>query len=148
MRPGSVRNNIHSFTGTSRGLAPAGTESNAIGAVRLMVGGLVLLAMAALGGSFRGSGRWPLKATLVSALYIACYQLCFFAAVARTGVATGTMVAVGSSPVAAGTLGYLIRSERVVSRWIIATLLAVCGCILLSAGGGGLKSNFWGIILA
>ena len=113
-----------------------------------MVGGLVLLAMAALRGSFRGSGRWPLKATLVSALFVACYQLCFFAAVARTGVAAGTMVAVGSSPVAAGALGYLIRNERVGSRWIIATLMAVCGCILLSAGDGGLQSNFWGIMLA
>lgn len=135
-------------TGTSQELAPAGVESTAIGAVRLAVGGLALLSLAMVRGGFRGSGRWPLLTTLVSALFVAGYQLCFFAGVARTGVAAGTMVAIGSSPVAAGALGYLVRRERVGGRWMAATLLAVGGCVLLAAGGGGLQSNVAGIMLA
>jgi DME family drug/metabolite transporter len=135
-------------TGTSQGLAPAGVASTTIGAVRLAVGGLALLALAVVRGSFKGGGRWPLAGTLASALFVAGYQLCFFAGVARTGVAAGTMVAIGSSPVAAGLLGYLVRHERVGRRWLAATVLAVAGCTLLAAGGGGLQGNMAGILLA
>jgi len=136
-------------TGTSQGLAPAGVESNAIGAVRLAVGGGALLFLALLRGSFKGGGHWPLMATVVSAFFVAGYQLCFFAGVARTGVAVGTMVAIGSSPVAAGLLGYLVRKERLSPRWMAATLLAVIGCVLLASGtGGGLQGNLTGIMLA
>lgn len=135
-------------TGTSQGLAPAGVGSTAIGAVRIAVGGVVLLMLAMVRGGFREGGRWSLPGTLVSALFVAGYQLCFFAGVARTGVAAGTMVAIGSAPVAAGLLGYLVRREQVGSRWMAATLLAVAGCVLLAAGGGGLQSNMVGIMLA
>jgi len=135
-------------TGTSQGLAPTGVESTAIGAVRLAVGGLVLLMLAMVRGGFREGGRWPLPGTLVSALFVAGYQLCFFAGVARTGVAVGTMVAIGSAPVAAGILGYLVRHEQIGRRWLAATLLAVIGCVLLAAGGGGMQSNMVGIMLA
>jgi len=135
-------------TGTSQGLAPAGVASTTIGAVRLAVGGLALLLLAMLRGSFKGGGRWPLTGTLASGFFIAGYQLCFFAGVARTGVAAGTMVAIGSAPVAAGVLGYLVRQEHVGRRWMAATLLSVAGCALLAAGGGGLQSNMVGIVLA
>lgn len=135
-------------TGTSQGLAPAGVESNAIGAVRLAVGGGALLFLALLRGSFKGGGHWPLMATVVSAFFVAGYQLCFFAGVARTGVAVGTMVAIGSSPVAAGILGYLVRKERLGGRWLLATLLAVFGCGLLATGAGGLQGDLTGILLA
>jgi DME family drug/metabolite transporter len=135
-------------TGTSQGLAPAGVESTTIGAVRLAVGGLVLLTLAILRGSFKGGGRWPILGTLASAFFVAGYQLCFFASVARTGVAAGTMVAIGTAPVAAGVLGYLVRREHVGPRWMAATLLSVIGCALLAAGGGGLQSNTIGIVLA
>ena len=135
-------------TGTSQGLAPAGVESTTIGAVRLAVGGFVLLTFALLRGSFKGSGRWPIFGTLMSALFVAGYQLCFFAGVARTGVAAGTMVAIGTAPVAAGVLGYLVRREHLGSRWMAATLLSVIGCAFLAAGGGGFQSNKTGIMLA
>ena len=82
-------------------------------------------------------------ATIVSVLFVASYQVCFFA-----GVAAGTMVAIGSSPIAAGALGYLVRRERIGGRWMAATLLAVGGCVLLAAGGAGMQSNIVGIMLA
>lgn len=135
-------------TGTSQGLAPIGVESTTIGAVRLAIGGLALLTLAKLRGSFKGGKRWPILGTLVSAFFVGGYQLCFFAGVARTGVAAGTMVAIGSAPVAAGLLGYLVRQEHLGSRWIAATFLSVIGCVLLAVGGGGLHSNAIGILLA
>ncbi len=133
-------------TGTSQGLAPKGVNPVAIGALRLLVGGGALLLLAICRKNLRGT--WPLFPTAVTAIFIAAYQLSFFAAVAMTGVAVGTMVAIGSSPVAAGLLGYLVRGERLGRSWWVATLLAVSGCSLLVVGGGELIAEPKGISLA
>ncbi len=135
-------------TGTTQGLAPAGVESTTIGVVRLAVGGVALLTLAMIRGSFKSGGRWQIPGTLVSAFFVAGYQLCFFAGVARIGVAAGTMIAIGTAPVAAGVLGYLVRREHLGIRWMAATLLSVIGCALLAAGGEGFLSNKTGIMLA
>lgn len=135
-------------TGTSQALAPAGVNPATLGALRAATGGAVLMAIALWRGSFRQTATWPVPATAVSALFVAAYQLTFFAAVATTGVAVGTMVAIGSSPIAAGILGYFVRKERLGGRWLAATLLAVTGCSLLALGGGGVRVSLFGIILA
>ena len=135
-------------TGTSQALAPAGANPVALGALRLIIGGTALLALALSRQSFRGILKWPILPTVVSAFFIAAYQLSFFAAVSITGVAVGTMVAIGSSPIAAGLLGYFVRRERLDWKWLIATLFAVAGCTLLALGGGGVKVNSTGIMLA
>lgn len=135
-------------TGTAQAFAPAGFDSTTIGALRLALGGTVLLALALVrgqSGQFRG---WPLWPTLCAALFTAAYQLCFFAAVAKTGVAVGTIVGIGSSPIAAGLLGFLFRGERPGRLWMIATLLAVVGCALLSLSGGPVAVDPLGIALA
>lgn len=122
-------------TGTSQALAPTGVNPQALGALRLAVGGMVLLAIAMRRegmSTFRG---WPFLPLLFAAGCIASYQITFFAGVARTGVAVGTMVAIGSSPVAAGMLDFLVRKERPGGKWVVATILAVAGCSLLSLGG-------------
>lgn len=135
-------------TGTAQGLAPEGANPVVLGAIRLLIGGVALLFVALSKSSFRGVTSWPPLPTAVSALFIAGYQLCFFAAVSMTGVAVGTMVAIGSAPVAAGLLGYFVRKERLGPKWILATTLAVAGCTLLVSGGGGLLTNPKGILLA
>lgn len=136
-------------TGTSQALAPTGASPVTVGAARLAVGGAVLLVVALLRGGLRRGGSWPLVATLCAGGFIAAYQLAFFAAVKTTGVAVGTMVAIGSSPVLAGILAFFVRGERPGRRWFAATAAAVVGCVLLSgAGGGGLSVNPLGITLA
>jgi DME family drug/metabolite transporter len=79
---------------------------------------------------------------------MAAYQFCFFAAVATTGVAIGTMVAIGSAPILAGALGFLVRGERPGWKWAIATALAITGCSLLIVENGDVKANALGIVLA
>jgi drug/metabolite transporter, DME family len=134
-------------TGTTQALAPAGVSPNSIGAMRLLVGGGVLMLLALLRGGF-GAGRWPLLGTILAGACVASYQLCFFAAVQRTGVAVGTLVAIGSSPVIAGLLGFVFRGERPGRRWMVATLFALAGCGLLVGGGGKLSADPLGILLA
>lgn len=124
-------------TGTAQALAPAGVDPLTLGAARLLVGGGALLALALWRGTLVGPmrGDWPRIA--VAAACMAAYQPLFFAGVARTGVAIGTLVGIGSAPVTAGLLTGLVRREWPGRRWLLATALAVAGCGLLSGVGEG-----------
>lgn len=135
-------------TGTTQGLAPAEANPLSVGAARLAVGGLALLAFSLFRGSFRKESEWSVPLVGVSAFFVAAYQLCFFSGVAKTGVAVGTMVAIGSAPVFAGVLGYFVRKERLGIVWGLSTLMAVAGCLLLVLPGKGLHADFNGILLA
>jgi drug/metabolite transporter, DME family len=122
-------------TGTARALAPAGASPLSVGAVRIAIGGGLLVAIAAARGTLRT--RWPIGPTVGAAAAVAVYQLAFFEGVARAGVAPGTIVAIGSAPVFAGVLAWLVLGERPSTRWIVATALAVVGVALLSLPRSG-----------
>lgn len=127
-------------TGTAQALGPDGASSVTVGAARIAVGALLLLAFEALTKARRGGGArpaWPLVPLLAGALGVAAYQLCFFAAVKDTGVAVGTVVALGSAPALAGLGGWLLE-QRVPDRaWALATALACAGVAMLALEGGG-----------
>lgn len=135
-------------TGTAQAFAPEGATPLAVGAVRLAVGGAALLAWALVRRSFQVGRAWPIGATVSAALCMAAYQLCFFAAVNRTGVAAGTVVAIGSGPVIAGVLGWLLNRDAPGLAWLWATALATTGCVLLGVSGGGVTIDPVGILLA
>ena len=135
-------------TGTAQEFAPAGANPMTVGTIRLAIGGFVLMALAVYRKQFSPREKWSISTTAISAFFVASYQLCFFAAVAKTGVAVGTMVAIGSSPIAAGILGFLIRKETLSRKWYLATFCAILGCTLLSISGGQLNLDLIGIALA
>lgn len=127
-------------TGTAQALGPAGTEPAVVGAARVAVGGALLAAL-----FWRGGGApWPRVPVALGALGVAGYQLTFFAAVDTTGVAVGTVVALGSGPVFAG----LLARERVTARWAVATGLAVAGVTVLVAAGSSAEIDPGGVLLA
>jgi DME family drug/metabolite transporter len=130
-------------TGTAQAVGPGGSPV-AVGAARIVLGGLLLVLVA------RGLRvRMPrIGAALIGmATAVAVYQLSFFAAVKLTGVAVGTVVAIGSGPAAAGALGLLVNGERLSARWAQATILAAIGVLLL-AGDGGASVDLTGVALA
>ncbi|MBN1148350.1 MAG: EamA family transporter [Anaerolineales bacterium] len=135
-------------TGTAQALAPGSAAPATVGATRLAIGGLALLALAAARGALRTGRPWPRLATLLAAGCMAGYQPLFFAAVASTGVAAGTIVAIGSAPVFAGALGFLLRAERPGRRWAAATALAIIGCGLLASASSEMSVNAFGVLLA
>lgn len=135
-------------TGTAQGLAPETVTPFTVGAMRLVVGGAGLLALALYNGTLIGKGGWPLIPTVSSAFFVAAYQLCFFTGVQKTGVAAGTITAIGSAPIAAGLLGYFIRKERFTRQWIIATVCAIIGCVVLAGSKGSLRIDYIGILSA
>jgi DME family drug/metabolite transporter len=128
-------------TGTAQALAPDAATPLGVGTVRLLLGAASLLLAAR-------AVTWG-RPVAVGGACVAAYQLAFFAAVDRTGVAAGTIVAIGSAPVLAGALGWLVRRERPSRRWWPATALAVCGGALLVAGGGDdVRLDAAGMVLA
>ncbi len=136
-------------TGTAQSFAPEGFDPLIIGACRLTIGGIALMLLTLGRREIRDIVHWPWANVILSAALTAVYQLSFFAAVARTGVAVGTIVGIGSSPVAAGILGYLFRGERPGRRWGLATASAVLGCTLLGLNrNAGVQIDLWGLILA
>jgi DME family drug/metabolite transporter len=134
--------------GTAQALAPADAQPIIIGTLRIALGGLTLLVIALFRGNLRDGKRWPLWPTLLGALSMAAYQMFFFAGVARTGVAVGTIVGIGSTPILAGPIGYFVRGERPSRHWAIATALGVIGSALLVSTGKAIQLNLFGIFLA
>lgn len=135
-------------TGTAQAFAPAGFDPKVIGALRLLVGGIALLILALYRRELGRLSDWSWRPVLLAAAFMASYQLCFFAAVAKTGVAVGTIVGIGSSPIAGGLLGLIFRGEKPSRRWLTATVLAIVGCSLLSLGGEEIAVDPLGILLA
>jgi DME family drug/metabolite transporter len=136
--------------------AVAAVDSVSLAAARLVLGGAVLAAVALVpgraalgsretGGRRRAGVSWGLA---LGAAAVVAYQLCYFAAVARTGVAVGTVVAIGSGPVFTGLLSWLLERRPPSRRWAIATSAAIAGCAVLIIGGGADGADAGGIALA
>ncbi|MEA3544484.1 MAG: EamA family transporter [Thermodesulfobacteriota bacterium] len=135
-------------TGTAQAFAPSGFDPKVIGALRLLLGGIALLLLAIKRKELGNFSDWKLLPVFLAAAFTASYQLCFFAAVAKTGVAVGTIIGIGSAPIAGGLLGLIFRGERPGKRWLLATILAIIGCTLLSFSGGNVAIDPIGILLA
>jgi DME family drug/metabolite transporter len=120
-------------TGTAASFIP-GIPPATIGAAAMGVGGL-LLGLTALGGVWRilaHPGALPL--VVLGALALATYSLVFYLGMAWAGVALGNVLALGSAPLFAGLIEWLVDRRRVSGRWMVATLLAVIGGVLLVMG--------------
>jgi DME family drug/metabolite transporter len=138
-------------TGTAQALGPDATTPATVGAARVLFGAVMLLVMARLAARVpwrRVLVRRPLGAVLVAAAAVAGYQLCFFAAVDATGVAVGTVVALGSAPALAGLGARWVDGTALTAPWAVATALAACGVALLALAGGGAAVDPGGVLLA
>src|SRR4051812_49730352 len=80
---------------------------------------------------------WRRTPVLLGGAGVATYQLAFFAAVADTGVAVGTVVAIGSAPVFTGLLSRITAGARLDARWAACTPPATAGGGIFVANGRG-----------
>jgi DME family drug/metabolite transporter len=142
-------------TGTAAHFAPAGASSLSVAAARIVTGGALLAAVALRRRESRAGLRALLRGqpharalTLLAAVAVSGYQLCFFSCVRLTGVAVGTAVAIGSAPVLTGALSRLTGGPRLGRRWMAATAGAVAGVTVLVAGGQAASANPAGVSLA
>lgn len=132
-------------TGTAQALGPDASSPLTVGALRIAVGAVLLLAVAAAVRARRPAAGPALAA---AAIGVAGYQLCFFAAVDDTGVAVGTVVALGSAPAIAGLGGWALDRRRPDRAWALATVLACAGVALLALAGSSAQVSAPGIALA
>lgn len=141
---------LFATTGTAQALADVGASPTAVGAARILVGGALLAVVEGVAGRQRGepanrsapdaASRHRVPAGLLVALGavgVVMYQRCFFAGTQANGVAIGTVLALGSAPVATGALAALAGQGRPDRRWLLATTVAVVGLTLLSGAVGG-----------
>ena len=121
-------------TGTSAHFAPASATPLGIGAARLLIGGLALLALVPLlGGRRRSALRyWRTPWGIAGGLATVGYQLCFFAATRSAGVAVATLLTIGSGPLLVGLLSWLLWRDRPGRAWWLATGICVSGLVLLA----------------
>ncbi|MFE9606819.1 DMT family transporter [Streptomyces hokutonensis] len=140
-------------TGTASSLAPAGAPAAAIGCAGLTLGGILLFLTSRGARSLPAACTRPERWLLVlGVLAVAGYPVTFYPAVARTGVAVATVIALGSAPVFAGLLSWITGQARPTARWTGATAAAVLGCTLLVSGpqltGHATPMDLTGVALA
>jgi DME family drug/metabolite transporter len=149
-------------TGTAQDLGDVPASPVVVGVARIALGGALLALVALLtsrsgtwnsrwatNDRFQNRGWWrPVGPVVAGIVAVAGYQASFFAAVDRSGVALGTLVAIGSGPVFTGIVALVAGGERPVSRWYPATGLAIVGCALLLAPGGDRELDAVGLGLA
>lgn len=137
-------------TGTAATLAPA-VGPLAVGAAAMGVGGLLqaLYAGRAIAAHrFRLRGQWRLMA--LGAAAVAVYPLAFYSSMRLSGVAVGTVVSIGSAPVAAALIERFADRKPLTWRWTAGALMGISGAGLLSfaghapAGPSGDPSSQWG----
>ncbi|WP_100407709.1 EamA family transporter [Bacillus solitudinis] len=134
-------------TGTTQALAPEAAHPIAIGATRLAVGGLFLLLIVLIIGKLNFK-NWPIKTTLLASLSMALYQPLFFSAVTITGVAIGTVVAIGSAPILSGFIEWIYLKKRPHIIWWYSTFLSILGCLMLFTNKESVYVDPVGILMA
>lgn len=126
-------------TGTAQELGPDGTTPLGVGTLRIVVGAAALWCFARRIPSLAELRR-HLGLFALGALGVAVYQPSFFAGTDRSGVALGTVVALGSGPVFAGLLEWAWLRRVPTAGWALATGVMLVGGTLLVFSGGASTS--------
>lgn len=134
-------------TGTAQTFLPQYAQPLTIGAIRLACGGFSLLLIMLMMKKIN-LRSWPYRITLIAALCMALFQPLFFTSVRVTGIAIGTVVAIGSAPIFSGLIEWLFLKMKPSRSWVIATSLAVIGCSLLFLNKDSLTVNPIGVSLS
>lgn len=131
--------------GTAQAVGP-GVPAPQLAGARLLLSGLLLVLVAVATGHRAGlSSAWRCSPTWWAGLGQTGFNLCFLGAMVDAGVAVGTLVAIGATPIITGLV-----TRQVSKPWLMATCVAVTGLVLLIGGQAGSSRgpSVWGIVLA
>lgn len=128
--------------GTARVLGPDASSAS-VGAVRLILAAGLLLLLASPFGWSALRAAWRLPGVWVAGVAQAAFNLTFFGAVTRAGVAIGTLVAIGCTPILTG-----LASRHLTRSWAAATALALLGLTALLSQGFETGLSVSGVLLA
>lgn len=134
-------------TGTAQTFLQGEVSAFSVAMVRSAIGGGALLIAVVLMRKIDFK-QWSWKWTIVAAFAIGLFQVLFFSSIRYTGVAVGTVVTIGSSPVFAGVIEWALWKVKPTKVWAIATASAIIGCVLLFLVGGETVVDPFGVMLA
>lgn len=123
---------LFATTGTAAELGPEALSPRAAGAWRAVIGGLGLALWMWLRHRTIPVRSLDWRWVLLGGTAVAGYQLSFFDAVSRTGVALGTLVTIGTGPIVAGLMDLLVTRRSPSLRWAAGALAAIAGVALLT----------------
>ena len=136
-------------TGTSRALGPDSATSLGVAAIRFIIGAIALFAITALARkSLVTTVSLPLYIWIIAGFGQAMYGATFFAAVHETGVAVGTVVALGSAPILTGILSAALFRSLPSHTWMLATAIAIAGMSLIVLSGNDTNVSAIGVLYA
>ena len=134
-------------TGTLQTYLQGGIAPISVAAFRSLFGGGILLIILVMMRKINFK-TWSWKWTILAAILIGLFQTSFFSSIRLTGVAIGTVITIGSSPIFAGFIEWLLFKRRPNRIWAIATLLSVIGVALLFVRKGDSTIHPTGILFA
>ncbi|MDQ8702820.1 DMT family transporter [Streptomyces sp. LHD-70] len=118
-------------TGTAATFAP-GVGPLAIGAVAMGLGGLLQALIAApLITRHAPALRARRGTVLLGALAVAVYPLAFYSSMRLAGVAVGTVVSIGTAPLASALIERAVDRRHLTRRWKLGAALGLTGTVLL-----------------
>lgn len=127
-------------TGTAAALAP-GVGSLAVGAAAMGVGGLLQAVAAHRSMRANRAGLAAQWRTLaVAAVAVAVYPLAFYTSMRLAGVAIGTVVSIGSAPMAAALVERVIDRQPLSRPWALGATAGVLGVLALALAHPGQES--------
>ncbi|MFF3200745.1 DMT family transporter [Streptomyces sp. NPDC002962] len=118
-------------TGTAATFAPA-VGPLAIGAAAMGLGGLLQALVAAPRiARERSALRARRGVVALGALAVGAYPLAFYSSMHLAGVAAGTVVSIGSAPLASALIERVVDKRRLTRRWMTGAALGLSGTVLL-----------------
>lgn len=111
-----------------------GVPAALLGEVRMLVGGLVLLAVFGLGDALRVLPTLPRATLLLTGIAMALFQWSFFMAVSHLGAGVAALVSSACAPFAAELIAVLLARRVPPPRFWVALAGAVPGVLWLARG--------------
>jgi drug/metabolite transporter, DME family len=140
-------------TGPVQVLARLPVAPAAVGGMRILTGGLVLLAWTLvrwatgrMASPLRQRRHW--RPLLAASCATGVFQAAYFTAVSRTGAALATVIVFGVAPVATGLAARVIGPSPLGWGWAASSACAVAGCVLLLRPGHASRVDGLGVALA
>ena len=131
-------------TGTAATFAPD-VSAAAIGAAAMGIGGLGQALLALRGIARARAALWQHRGLLVlGALAVMIYPLAFYGAIRLAGGTIGTVVTIGTAPLFAALIEYVMERSLLTLRWTVGALSGVAGMVLICLAEGSSHSAVGG----
>jgi DME family drug/metabolite transporter len=139
-------------TGTALQKGPSSATALGAGSARLLLGSVTLAVVARCTGLRRVAWRLHWRSALLGGSMVALYQLSFFQATRRAGVAVATVCTIASGPVFAALIDWSRshgRGRTSLGRaWWVGTLTCIVGVFLIVSPGDGQRYAIGGVAAA